>query len=199
MTASLKDIQSVLDGKSVPEQKNYGGLEHLPDVDFNVRQHEPLLVLSQGKIYRRQHPSKINIISPSEYDKIRENPTENGYVEVSNKWSAFGLVCKLRLFAHFYDGKVQPVSEEKKNQIKSEEKIRSPHRRKIPKSSCKLEENPTVLDWRQRTDSMSSLDGLKEHGLLHHKKHKKRKHHHRPKEPELHLEKNIQTYARMKN
>lgn len=166
MSASIADIQSVLEGKPIPHQQQFGGLEYLPDVEFNVRQHQPLLVLSEDKIYRRQHPSKINIISPSKYDAIRTNPVAHGYVEVSNSWDAFVLVTKLRLFPYLYRGTVQPVTPEHKKEIAFEESLRNPLRPPIKESRCAFEPDPTVLDWRKKKEWMDALDGLNHHSIL---------------------------------
>lgn len=173
MSESFKDIDHVLAGGELPQQRQYGGLKYLPDVDFNVRQHEPLLVFSNGKIYRREHPSKIKVLAPSEYDGLRADPTSHGYVEVSNKADAFGLVCKLRLFPYFYNGKVLPVPPERKEQIKHEEKSRAPKRHSIRNPKCKPESEPNALDWRTQKDwkdHLDQMDGLKKHSVLRFKK-----------------------------
>lgn len=179
MTSSLADVQSVLQGGTLPNAQEFGGLNHLPDVDFDVRQHQPLLIYSNKKIYRREHPSQISIMSPKEYEDSRTDPTANGYVEVSNKWDAFVLVTKLRLFPYLYKGKVQPVSDEKQAKIEFEESQRRPLRKPIPPTRCRPEKEPNALDWRQRKDPQ---DGLNKHSILQFKHHKHR-HHHRQHEP----------------
>ncbi|HAT7747358.1 TPA: Dot/Icm T4SS effector CegC1 [Legionella pneumophila] len=172
MTASLKDINQVLSGSVIPEQKDFGGLVHMPDVDFNSRQHQPLLVLSKGKVYYRNNLSQIHIISPSEYEALRENPEKHGYKELTSKWAAFKLVTKLRLFPYLYDGSVMPVSDEKLAEIIADEKRRNPQRAPIPTPSCLPESEPTVFDWRTKAswrnnkDSLDILDGLKKHSIL---------------------------------
>lgn len=172
MTASLKDIDQVLSGGKIPGQRDYGGLIHMPDVDFNSRQHQPLLVLSQGKVYYREHLSKIQILSPTEYEALRQNPEKHGYKELTNKWSAFKLVTKLRLFPYIYDGAIVPVSDEKLAEIIADEKLRSPQRAPIPTPSCIPEPEPTVFDWRTKPgwrnnkDQLDILDGLKKHSVL---------------------------------
>lgn len=166
MTASLHDINNVLYGDAIPAQDKFGGLEHMPDVDYNTRQHQPLLVLSNGTVYRRTHPSKIKVISPSEYEALRANPLEHGYKELKNKWGAFKLVAKLRLLPYAYNGTVQPVSEEKLAEIRLDEHQRTPKRRPIPEATCTTEQEPTVLDWRSKKDRMDAMDGLKKHGVF---------------------------------
>lgn len=173
ITSSMADINDVLYGSPIPEQKKFGGLEHMPDVDFNSRQHEPLLVLSNGKIFYRKHLSKINIISPTEYDALRANPAEHGYSELTSKWGAFKLVTKLRVLPFIYEGSVQPLSQEKLAKIMLEEKQRNPDRRPIPAPDCIPESESTVLDWgarstnwRTKKDQMDALDGLKKHSVF---------------------------------
>jgi|GEM_PF-6332655 len=180
MTDSLDDLKAVLTGSAIPDQSHFGGLKKMPDVDFNVRQHQPLMVYSQDKVYCRIHPSKINIISPSEYEKLRANPLEHGYKEVKNKWDAFLLVTKLRLFPYFYNGQVQPLTSTQKAEIKLEEKLRCPSRKAIPQPHCKPEAEPSVLDWRTRKELMDTLDGLHKHSVLQFKRKKHRHHEHRP-------------------
>ena len=173
MTASVNDINDVLHGATVPEQDNFGGLEHMPDVDFDSRQHQPLFVLSGEKVFYRKHLSKIQVLSPTEYEALRENPLEHGYTELTSKWEAFKLVTKLRLFPYIYEGEVQPVSGIKKIEIMLDEQSRKPQRPPIPESSCTPESERTVLDWRTKAfewgnlkDSMDALDGLKKHSVL---------------------------------
>lgn len=164
MNASLNDINNVLNGSEIPVQNKFGGLEHMPDVDFKTRQHQPLLVLSKKKIYYRTDPSEINIISPSEYEALRVNPEEHGYTELTSKWEAFKLVAKLRLFPYAYNGTVLPVSSEKMAQILLDEQQRSPQRQPIPDPLCTPEAETSVLDWRSR--ETAALGGLKQHGVF---------------------------------
>ncbi|WP_018577793.1 hypothetical protein [Legionella shakespearei] len=173
ITASMSDVNDVLYGSAIPAQKNFGGLEHMPDVDYNSRQHEPLLVLSKGKIFYRNHLSRINIISPTEYEALRDNPKEHGYSELTSKWGAFKLVAKLRVLPFFYEGVVQPLSEEQRAAIVLDEKQRSPDRRPIPAPDCVPETESTVLDWgtsspvwRTQKDRLDAMDGLKKHGVF---------------------------------
>lgn len=180
MAASIQDIQDVLHGAPIPKRKNFGGLEHMPDVDFNSRQHQPLLVLSDDKIFYRKELSKIQMLSPTEYEALRANPLEHGYKELTSTWDAFKLVTKLRLFPYVYEGKVQPISTIKKIEIMLDEQSRTPQRQSIPEATCDLESEPTALDWRTKRfewnslkDRMDALDGLKKHSVLKFKRHEK--------------------------
>lgn len=173
MTESLQDINDVLHGAPVPKHQSFGGLEHLPDVDFNSRQHQPLIVLSRDKVFYRKKLSTIYIISPTEYEALRENPLEHGYVELTSKWEAFKLVTKLRLFPSLYEGQVQPVSAIKKIEIMLDEHNRKPQRQPIAESSCTPEQDRSVLDWKTKAlewdtlkDRMDALDGLKKYSVL---------------------------------
>lgn len=176
MTGSMADIDNVLYGAKIPKQRNYGGLEHMPDVDFNSRQHKPLIVLSNDKVYYRQALGDIDIISPTEYENLRADPSSYGYKELTSKWQAFKLVVKLRLFPYIYEGQLRIPSEERLAEIMLDEKLRSPTRQPIPAPTCTPESKPTVLDWgsklaqapRLRKDkiSLDTLDGLKKNGVL---------------------------------
>lgn len=190
MTSSLKDINRVISGGEIPAQKKFGGLEYMPDVDFNSRQHRPLLILSDNKVYYRTNLSKIQVLSPTEYEILRANPQDYGYTELTSKWGAFKLVSKLRLFPYIYSGEVIPVSDEQLAEIKLDEHQRSPQRMPIPDPSCTPECEPTVLDfsrtkkeakiqpvsaqvdwlnktdWPTREERMDALDGLKHHSVL---------------------------------
>ncbi len=166
MTASLNDINAVLNGGNTPEQDQYGGLEHMPDLDFNIRQHQPLLLICDKKIFYRPHLSEIRIISPSEYEDLRQNPEEYGYKELTSKWDAFKLVAKLRLFPYVYGGEVVPVPTKNMNQILLDEKRRNPQRLPISDPMCALEDEPSVLDWRRRDLSVDVVGGLRTHGVF---------------------------------
>lgn len=150
MTASLQDINDVLSGAPLPAQNQYGGLNYMPDVDYNTRQHKPLLILNQEKIYYRSKLSKVDIISPSEYEALRRDPRAFGYIELSSTWQAFKLVAKLRLFPYLYTGKVQALSQEKEDEILADERQRTPQRQPIPPARCATEIEPSVLDWNSK-------------------------------------------------
>ncbi|WP_298627972.1 type IV secretion protein Dot [uncultured Legionella sp.] len=191
MAASIQDIQNVLHGAPIPQHKDFGGLEHMPDVDFNSRQHQPLLVLSNDRIFYRKELSKIHILSPTEYEGLRANPLAYGYKELTSTWDAFKLVAKLRLLPFVYEGKIQPVSSVKKIEIMLDEQMRSPKRQPIPEATCDLETEPTALDWRTKKvewstlkDRMDALDGLKKHSVL---KMKRRENPQEIKEPQEEL------------
>lgn len=145
MQASLADLQTVLDGKTKPRQRDFGGLEHMPDIDYDSRQHQPLIVYSGGKIFYRTELSKTHIISPTEYEALRADPANNGYKELTSTWAAFRLVAKLRLLSSFYRAEVQPLSEERLAAILQDEHNRNPLRTPITASGCTPEEEPTVL------------------------------------------------------
>ncbi len=173
MAASIQDIQDVLHGAPIPKRKYFGGLEHMPDIDFKSRQHQPLLVLSGDKIFYRKNLSKIQILSPTEYEALRADPAQHGYKELKSKWDAFKLVTKLRLFSYLYEGQIQPVSSIKKIEIMLDEQSRMPQRQPIADPVCALGSEPTALDWRTRSnewstlkDRMDALDGLKKHSVL---------------------------------
>ncbi|WP_277619261.1 hypothetical protein [Legionella norrlandica] len=172
MTASLKDIDQVLAGREIPEPQNFGGLIYMPDVDFNSRQHQPLLVLSKGKVFYRKNLSKIKILSPTEYEALRNDPEKHDYKELTSKWAAFRLVTKLRLFPYIYNGTIVPVTNEKLAEIIADERKRNPQRAPIPTPTCIPEEEPTVFDWRTNADwrtnkdQLDVLDGLKRHSIL---------------------------------
>lgn len=152
MTMSIQDIDNVLQGKQPPHQKSYGGLEHLPDIDDDIRQPEPLLMYAQGKVFYRSTLSKINILAPSEYAALRKDPASHGYTELTNKWYAFWLVFKLRVLSYFYTGVVQPLSDEKLATIVREEQERNPGRDATPSLPVKPQHEPVEIpDWSSNT------------------------------------------------
>ncbi|KTD76501.1 hypothetical protein [Legionella waltersii] len=177
MTASLNDVQSVLKGGELPQQKHYAGLSHLPDVDYNSRQHQPLLVFSKGKVYYRKELSNIKIVSPVEYEALRDNPKSHGYSELKNSWDAFVLVCKLRLLPCVYTGAIKPIDDTRLKEILADEKTRNPEREPIQPPGCPFENEATVFSWkspravRPNKDLLDSMDGLKKFSLLKSKTH----------------------------
>lgn len=166
MTCSLEDLHNVFNGKEIPAQNQYGGLEHMPDVDFSTRQHQPLLVLTNGRVYYRKHLSQIKILSPSEYEALRDNPEQHGYKELTSKWEAFKLVTKLRLFPNLYGGKVLPVSDEQINLILADEQQHNPLRSPIQDPLCAPEAQPNALDWRKATEPTELACGLRTQGIF---------------------------------
>lgn len=131
MSLSLAEIEAVRAGQFIPQQPFYRGFEELPEVDESLCQKEPLFILWESKIYRRKHPSKIKILSPSEYKTLMStDPEQHGYIRVKSKWDAFKQVFKLRILAPFYQGKVQKLSAETEARIDQEELEKNPHRDK---------------------------------------------------------------------
>jgi hypothetical protein len=172
MSASINDVQSVLKGGDTPQQKKYAGLNHLPDVDYNLRQHQPLLVFSKGKVYHRKELSKINILSPSEYEALRDNPKSHGYSELKSSWDAFVLVCKLRLLPCLYTGSIKPIDDARLTEILADEKNRNPEREPIQPPGCPFEKEATLFSWksplatRPNKNMLDTMDGLKNYSFL---------------------------------
>lgn len=122
MHASIADLDSVLDGGAIPHQKDFAGLKYLPDIDFRVRQPSPLIVLGQdNKIYYRSDISKITMLSPLQYQQVRENPAANGYKELKNSLQAFWLVFKLRVLSFIYGPTLQEPSAQQLSRIEQDE------------------------------------------------------------------------------
>ncbi len=136
MQHSLSDIDRALKTGKMRRQTKFGGLEHLPDVDYQYRQHQPLLLMQEGIIYRRKHPSKIKRIKPSDYEAMQANPLAHGYVELKTKWQAFKLVAKLRLLPFAYEGRVATVSEAYRQATEEDEAQRNPKRQPVPAPPC---------------------------------------------------------------
>lgn len=166
MTASVNDINNVFQGHDIPQQHEYGGLEYMPDVDFNIRQHQPLLVLSQGKVFYRKNLSQIEVISPSDYEALRANPLDHGYIELTSKGAALRLVMKLRLLPSYYKSKVLPLTEDKEMEILIDEGLRNPQRNPIPDLTCIPEAEHTVLDWPRSQNEMEAVEGVAQYGLF---------------------------------
>lgn len=172
MTNSLNDLNLVLYGEDLPQPQKFGGLEHLPDIDYNSRQHQPLLVLSKGKIFHRTNLRQTQIISPSEYETLRSNPQEHGYSEITSTWDAFILVIKLRLFPYIYSSTVTPLTKEREEAILLDEKQRKPQRKPIarPQFTPQSEPEATVFNWKGTMDAKSeqhaAMAGLKNVGVL---------------------------------
>ncbi|OCH99472.1 type IV secretion protein Dot [Legionella jamestowniensis] len=169
MQCSVLDIEYVITGEKVPSQRQYGGLEHLPDVDSNYRQLQPLLVLGNDtKIYHRKHLNQIKTLSPSDYAQLKIAPAQCGYRELKGKWDAFALVAKLRLFPYIFDGKVQPLTALELQRIEEEEKALNPERDPIPTPPCTPTQRPLekTPNWRTPTSEQQIYEGLGKHGLL---------------------------------
>lgn len=172
MHASIGDIQSALKGEASPAQKHFAGLKYMPDVDYNSRQHQPLLVFSHDKVYVRNDLSHIRIVSPSDYEALRNDPAAHGYKELKSTFDAMKLVVKLRLFSSLYSGTVQPLSIKELTSIRIDEQKRNPQREPIPEPECAPESEATVFNWRTQVPSDSDkaardkLGGLANYGLL---------------------------------
>ena len=132
MQASLHDIEKTLLSGALPQSKNYGGLEHLPDVDYNFRQMQPLLLIHEGAVYQRRDLRHVHLLSPLDYQDMLDDPIAHGYKKLASKWQAFKLVAKLRVLPFIYEGKVQPVSSEYMEKIQSEEPELSPAHPPLP-------------------------------------------------------------------
>ena len=165
MTTSIQELDKVLKGGSIPHQANYAGIKYMRDVDLNCRQPQPLLVQINEKIYERSSLSQVKILSPSEYEVLRNNPEANGYHEVKNSWDAFILVVKLRLFPYIYNGKLVPLSDNQLNAIKTEENERTPQRYPIPDPMYVSEAEINIQNWRTRS-TPSFVEGLRHNGLF---------------------------------
>ncbi|CDZ78375.1 hypothetical protein BN59_02685 [Legionella massiliensis] len=169
MQSSVGDLRRVFGGSPLPNQTEYAGLAHLPDIDENYRQHQPLFVLgADNKVYYRTELSKIRILSPSQWKTTYESPLENGYTELSSTWEAFVLVCKLRLLSFIYQGEVQPLSEAEREAIEREEFELNPQRRPIPTPPRTLEETPVPLaNWKTKpASSREMVRGMDNFGVL---------------------------------
>lgn len=163
MQYSLADIDKVLAGGSCPSQQNFGGLEHLLDVDDNYRQILPLLVYAEnGKIYRRGHLGHIPYISPSDYDDLKDNPEKHGYKELSSYFHALILIMKLRLFPFAYEGQLQALSAEDKARIEQDEQRRIPNRKPIPAVDCET----SGFEWRLDRSGDSVKSGLQQNSFF---------------------------------
>lgn len=165
MTSSIEELDKVLQGAPIPYQADYAGIKYMRDVDLNCRQIQPLLVQVNEKIYQRSNLSQVKILSPSEYEALRDNPEAHGYHEVKNSWDAFILVVKIRLFPYLYEGKLVPLSDEKLEAIKLEERTRKPERTPIPDPLYVSEAEVNIQNWRIKSDP-SFAKGLRHNGLF---------------------------------
>lgn len=169
MQSSIQDLNNVLAGNEIPEQWQYGGLEHLPDADFNYRQHQPLILLGDdNKIYYREQLAKIKTLSPADYEALRAVPYKHGYNELESKWDAFALTAKLRLLPFIYTGQIQQLTTAERSRIENEERWRNPERESIPLPPCAPENSPTIEipSWRSPVTNDQLIKGLAKHGLL---------------------------------
>lgn len=172
MQASVGDLNQVFQGGAKPQQADYAGLKHLPDIDPNYRQPQPMFVLgADNKIYYRTDISKIRILSPSQWKATYASPAEHGYTELSSSWTAFLLVAKLRLLPFIYQGKVQELTEAELQAIEQEEHELNPNRRPIPRPPQDTAKTPVAVpqpfNWEKRpASSKDIMDGLSKYSLL---------------------------------
>lgn len=170
MKSSLTDLHYVFQGGKIPKQKEYGGLEYLPDIDKNYRQPQPLIILGKDqKIYYRTQLSKINILSPSQLEATNIAPTQHGYTELSSIWSALLLVIKLRGFSLFYQGTLQPLSAAQLKVIEEEERKLNPNREPIPQLPESVMQKHTTLvpaSWKEPVEERKITESLLKHGFL---------------------------------
>lgn len=133
MQESLADIHQVFQGMTIPKQPQYGGLAKMPDIDIKYRQPQPLFLLGEdNKIYYRTELSKIRILSPSDMKAAYDSPKAHGYTELTNSFTAFFLVAKLRVLSYFYEGQLQPLTADELARIEEEERQLNPGRKPIP-------------------------------------------------------------------
>lgn len=168
MQNSLQDLTNVLAGATLPTQDQYAGLKHMPDVDYNYRQYQPLLILTDdNKVYYRSQLSKVSLLSPSDYDALRASPQEYGYTELTSKWDAFLLVFKLRVLPFIYSPKIQEPSIEELARIEKDEKQRNPERRPTPTVPNSVSPEPVVLtDWHRPVSASTLRQSREQYGLL---------------------------------
>lgn len=171
MQNSLQDLNSVFKGSAIPKQTEYGGLNLLPDVDEKYRQPQPLFILGKdNKIYRRTNLRQIEILSPSELKLSYQSPLQYGYTELSSKWDAFILVCKLRILSFYYQGKLQPISDDRLAKIEQEELQLNPGRQTIPRVSSVTtsvqDTIPTSIEWKKHSSRKEVVSIATERGFL---------------------------------
>ncbi|MDI1351999.1 MAG: hypothetical protein PSV35_04400 [bacterium] len=171
MNNSLKDIREVFQGKSIPGQKQYGGLGNMPDLDINYRQPQPLIVLGKNnEIYYRTNLAKIRILSPSQLRAAYNSPLEHGYTQLTNSFEAFILVVKLRIFTYFFSGILQSLSTKELKEIEEEERLLNPGRQPIAQLPAPLiRENKSTFipHWKTPASNQTILSGLKRNGFMH--------------------------------
>lgn len=165
MTSSLLDINGMFQGGKLPDQKNFGGLEQLPDIDSQYRQPQPLFLLGRdNKIYYRSDLNQIEMLSPSQLEATYSAPSQHGYTELKNKFEAFSLVCKLRLFPYIYFGQLKTLNAEQIKFLEAEENELNPGRRPIPQPPVLVGQKPvtpvTVPLWQQPATRNSVKQGL---------------------------------------
>lgn len=166
MDASLEDLHQVFKGAKIPPQEQYGGLEHMPDVDNKYRQPQPLLLLGKdNKIYYRTDLKVIKTLAPSQLKNTYHSPLVNGYTELTSTWSAFILVFKLRVLSFIYSGTLQELTPSELLAIEEEEQALNPGRRPIPRPPVTVEPL-AVPTWQTPAKNGVIMAGLQRNGLM---------------------------------
>ncbi len=175
MQDSMADLHNVFLGHEIPKQSQYGGLETLPDIDVKYRQPQPLFLLGEdNKIYYRTNLSKIRVLAPSEFQETSRSPIRHGYTELTNWFMAFILVVMLRVFSYFYEGQLQPLTDDELHRIEFEEALLNPGRKPIPQppvadsgvQPVPAQEPVTLLHWQKPASSDTVMKGLNTNGFL---------------------------------
>ncbi|HHF7366084.1 TPA: hypothetical protein ACPSKY_001188 [Legionella bozemanae] len=168
MTSSLNDLHHVFNGSKLPEQSQYGGLEQMPDIDYQYRQPQPLLLLGQDKkIYYRTDLNTIDTLSPSQLQATYNDPLHHGYTELSNKFAAFSLVFKLRVLPFIYNSQLKTLTTEQLKLLEAEELELNPGRRPIPQPPIVLGQKPIAIPvWQQPATNHTVTQALLKNGIL---------------------------------
>ncbi|HHT0593388.1 TPA: hypothetical protein ACTXXA_002436 [Legionella anisa] len=168
MTSSLHDLHQVFNGSKLPEPSQYGGLEQMPDIDYQYRQPQPLLLLGKdNKIYYRTDLNTIDTLSPSQLQATYNDPVQHGYTELSNKFEAFSLVFKLRVLHFIYASQLKTLTTEQLKLLEAEELELNPGRKPIPQPPIVLGQKPTALPvWQQPATNHTVMQALTKNGFL---------------------------------
>lgn len=119
MNNSLGDIARCIETGTKRLPRNYGGLAFMPEIDYNKRQTQPLLIQGvDGATYCRKDINTIKMLSPIEYKETLCNPTENGYEKLT-RLNAFWLVMKTRVFG--VKPAIEPIDDIREANIKADE------------------------------------------------------------------------------
>lgn len=168
MASSLHDLHRVFNGKKLPKQSQYGGLEQMPDIDTQYRQPQPLILLGQdGKIYYRTDLNHIETLSPSQLQATYVAPLQHGYTELSNRFEAFSLVFKLRVLPFVYTSQVKTLTAEQLKLLEAEESELNPGRRPIPQPPIVIGQTPVEVPiWQQPATNRVVMQSLVKNGFL---------------------------------
>ena len=169
MQESMEDIHRVFQGHKMPQQKEYGGLSKMPDIDTNYRQPQPLFLLGEDNIiYYRTKLNKIRTFSPSDMKAAHESPKQYGYTELTSTFKALLLVGKLRALSYFYQGEMEPLTEAELARIEDEERQLNPGRLPIPQyPGIQKGQVPVfVPQWQKPASSETVMKGLNRNGVL---------------------------------